>query len=224
MKLTTALFALTVLSPLGATTINLDLCNSGYIAGCGAQGATSTVDGNWTVSTGGGPFASATIGDLAAAGLAGTYLANDANSQWLGTSNTFSGLSNTVYTYRAIFNLPTGFNTVDIAGRWRSDNAGVDIQVNGISIPQSLLPSTISFAASQPWTSFSIDNLGSAFNVGGANTIDFLSFNNSLAHGFRVEFTGATASDSVPEPATVSLMGAALVGLGLWRRRQASRS
>ncbi len=220
--LLTALFAIGVSCPLFAVPINLDVCNSGYVPGCGAQGATSSLDGYWQVAAGSGSFGPATIGNLAVAGLTGAYLANDANSQWLGIDNVFNGSSNTVYTYRTTFTIPTGFDTVNIAGRWRSDNAGVDIQVNGISIPQALLPSSTSFNPSQPWTSFSIDNLSGVFNVGGTNTLDFLSFNNSIYHGFRVEFSNATADDAVPEPGTLVLLGSALLGLGVWRRGRAS--
>jgi hypothetical protein len=127
------------------------------------------------------------------------------------------------YNYRTTFNL-TGLDltTADIAGRWLTDNNGLDILINGNSFGE------ITGTLDSTFSDFSIPI---AFLLPGLNTLDFLVHNRSATvvsnpTSLIVQFTTATAdpttpSVDVPEPATLTLFGASLAGLWMVRRRRA---
>jgi hypothetical protein len=143
------------------------------------------------------------------------WLGDDSASAWIGPASDSSldgPLGN--YDYQTTFDL-TGFDptTASILGQWSMDNAGVDIIINGVSIS----PTSSDFTS---WTSFSIN---SNF-VAGINTLDFVINNQGGPTGLRVEMSGTAelaATDSVPEPTTMVLLGAGLSVLGVLRRRKA---
>jgi hypothetical protein len=129
-------------------------------------------------------------------GNPGAWLANTPTAQWIGPrENTAAaagapasdgGEAPGVYVYRTTLDL-TGFDleSVDITGRWASDNNGVEIRVNGTSVG---FPNTANtFSTLVPFT---INNLSfPGLLTTGVNTIDFVVENASLG------FTGLLVED-----------------------------
>src|SRR5205823_3401283 len=121
----------------------------------------------------------------------GPWLTDNAASAWIAPSssafgpNQPNGTAN--YWYETTFDL-TGLNpaTAVIMGQWATDNAGIDILINGVRTKQA---NSQQFTA---WTSFLIN---SGF-VAGMNTVTF-ELNNGAGEsgsdgptGLRVEMTG----------------------------------
>ncbi|MFT5413535.1 MAG: hypothetical protein ACI9NC_006290, partial [Verrucomicrobiales bacterium] len=69
---------------------------------------------------------------LAMGALPGAWVANSANSRWIGPTPDTNGAQG-LYTFRTTFDL-LGFDpaTAVIFGRWTSDNAGVEVRLNGV--------------------------------------------------------------------------------------------
>lgn len=120
------------------------------------------------------------------------------------------------YVFRTTFNL-TGLDptTALIGGQWLTDNRGMDILLNGVSLGFTTSNPPENFTA---WTEFAIT---SGFQAG-LNTLDFLVRNDGGDSGnplgLRVEMTG-TASP-VPLPAAAWLLLSGLVGFGALGRRR----
>ncbi len=140
------------------------------------------------------------------------WLGDDAASAWIGP-NSDSSLDGPVgsYDYRTTFSL-SGFvpSSASISGFWSTDNEGVDILLNGVATGQSI-PSAASY------TSFTPFDLTSGF-VSGTNTLDFIVNNDGGPTGLRVEVTGTATPLPIPEPASIALVGTALLGIGALRR------
>ncbi|MEM7395107.1 MAG: hypothetical protein AAF492_22475, partial [Verrucomicrobiota bacterium] len=97
----------------------------------------------------------------------GIWLQNDADARWIDST----GAENSVdlvgdYIYRTTFSLPecADLSTVQIGGEWSSDNAGLDILINGLSSGNA---NPIQFGGASPF-------LINAGFVAGLNTLDFV--------------------------------------------------
>lgn len=150
----------------------------------------------------------------------GPYFVGNNLSRWIvpnnnPTSGNSAGDNAPVgdYTFRTTFDL-TGFDftTAAITGGWATDNAGIEIRLNGVSKGFGHLANFTS--------GFSAFSLTSGFQAG-INTIDFVVNNASGATGnpvaLRVEMTGT--ANQVPEPEGLALVGMALLAAGVARRR-----
>ena len=118
-----------------------------------------------------------------------------------------------LYIYRTTFSL-AGLNptTANIVGQWAADNSGTNILINGVAVG----------ATSGGFGAFSAFSISSGF-VAGLNTLDFLVNNLSGPTALRVEMTGTASpiSAAIPEPASLFLVGAGMIVVGLRRRRRA---
>ncbi len=141
------------------------------------------------------------------------YMADNTSSRWIGPNND-ADLTGPVGTfiYRTTFSL-AGFapGTASILGGWSTDNNGLDILLNGVSL-----------GFTTPFTSFSSGfspfAISSGF-VAGVNTLDFVVNNGGLPTALRVEMSGTAA---VPEPSSLALLagaGTSALLLVLRRRR-----
>ena len=146
--------------------------------------------------------------------------ASSATSRWIAPTTVRDHPAGD-YTFRTTFDL-TGFlpGTASIAGKWATDNAGLNILLNGISLGFT----SSGFTA---YSSFAVTSGNPAF-LAGLNNLDFV-INNAASvdanpAGLRVEVTGDATVAAVPVPPTalLAVVGFGTVGLGrLVRRRRA---
>lgn len=207
-----------------------------------------TADGNWYVaSNSSGTFLSqafVTINNSYPVQNAGPWLANNANdingvgagSSWVVPGNNQgSTYINSAYYYSTQFSLAgTQASTASINGYWLADDYGGGVFLNGVTVNQASLP--IFGGLGGPMVPFSISNgnanLGQATFNGGQNTLTFGVVNDSTNHGtsnggntptgVRVVFSNASVNgaDSVPEPSSILLIGAGLLGCGIFAHRR----
>jgi PEP-CTERM motif len=219
----------------------VDLLNNGvYSTGVGPTGiplSQGVVDThyNFTQSTtypgvfGTPNFAVAQTGPPTGSAPIGPWIANTGSSTWIGPNNDGSLGPTGYYDYRTTVDL-SGFDAVSaiLRGQWVTDNAGIDILVDGVSTGQS-----IAHGAGTAGDPYSFTHFTSFALTGfqpGENTIDFIvnnePFDGPNPTGLQVNFTEATAN--TPEPGTFGLIGFGLLSVcsisGYKRRRNAGTS
>lgn len=131
------------------------------------------------------------------------WIANTTTSRWIGPNTDSADGPVGDYTYRTTFTL-SSFVTASITGQWSTDNAGLDILINGISTGF-----TTSFENFGNLNNFSIS---SGFVVG-TNTLEFRLNNGGGGGptGLRVANIQGTFTPAVPEPSTI--LGSLAIGL-----------
>jgi len=187
--------------------------------------ADNSIDANWTVrylgtvwpTTAATPAATPAYAVVTSWPVApvGPWIGYDGISNWISPSLVPSSGNVTsapgYYAFTTSFTVSAGnLASYFIHGRFAVDNAVVYVMVNnnytGIS-----LAGEYNYAQ---WTSFDINNLSGWFAEGN-NTLTFLvqnlSGSSSNPVGLRVE---------IPEPGTLALVGLALVGFGVARKRK----
>lgn len=145
--------------------------------------------------------------------IAGPWIDNSAESKWIAPEFNTSGSAGGAgvlgnYEYELVFDLdgldPT---TAQVSGLWASDNAGLDILINGVSTGHT----------NNQFGSLSAFFIEDGF-VDGENTLTFVLNNASAGFtGLRVEGLTGSAAPSVPEPATGLLV---LLGVAATVRRR----
>ncbi|MGD0233892.1 MAG: PEP-CTERM sorting domain-containing protein [Syntrophorhabdales bacterium] len=143
------------------------------------------------------------------------WVANTANSQWIGLQSTARYYSAGLYDYDITFDL-TGLNpaTAVITGEFAADNNAV-IYLNGTSTGATT--PTLGFSSFTPFT------ISSGF-VSGVNTLKFQVTN--LADvatfggptGLQVQLSGT--ANSVPEPLSLLFLGAGVAGMAVIGRKK----
>ncbi len=149
----------------------------------------------------------------------GPWGANSATSKWISPQASYQqGETDPAgdSVFATTFDL-TGLNLADVWVTlwWGVDNLITDVMLNGVSIGHTFPGGDFTFPQPGPVT------LSSGF-AAGVNTLEFHTQNfpaevgNPL--GLRVEFT--SEDGTIPEPATLSLLGIGLVGLSIAARRR----
>jgi hypothetical protein len=146
----------------------------------------------------------------------GPYLGDNATSAWIGPNNQgdLHGVVGT-YDYRTTFTLTAAqASAFLVTGNWATDNAGLDILINGQSTGNHIGSALGSYAGFEQYTPFQI---GSGFQSGD-NTLDFLVYNGSEGSNtddnptaLRVD--GIVGTTVAPEPSSFAVFG--FLGLGM---------
>jgi hypothetical protein len=153
------------------------------------------------------------------------WIANGPDSKWIAPqADQSGGNSPGNYTYQLVFDL-TGFDPASavLTGRWSSDNAGVEVRLNG-------QPTGVTFDGN--FGAFSPEFTLRAGFIAGANTLDFVVNNAGDSvnpTGFRAELRGTAELEAPPgtppqivrqpEPVTVSFKDPARFSVGVYGSR-----
>lgn len=125
--------------------------------------------------------------------VAGPWMANTANSKWIGPRFNTAASAGGDYEYFLVFDL-SGFDpgTAIIKGRWASDNDGTEIVLNGWA---TMTPTRNQFSSYTDFTFISEQNVF----IEGTNTLAFRVNNSAVGYtGLRVELSGTALPPGSP--------------------------
>ena len=156
------------------------------------------------------------------------YVPDDSKSTWIGPNNDhqLDGPGGK-YIYETTFSL-TGLvpSTAQISGVWTTDNAGLDILINGHSTGQTIAYGSGTVSDPYSYAEFHPFTITSGF-VSGLNTLDFVIMNGNGGSdtagptALRVEMSGT--ANVIPEPASLvtwGLLGVCLAARSWLRKRR----
>ncbi|MGH9614103.1 MAG: PEP-CTERM sorting domain-containing protein [Bryobacteraceae bacterium] len=201
------------------------------------NGAAGTADLNWTlvggtayVTNNGFPFP--------------YWFADNSTSSWISPQASYNPGSgdprDSVFEFQTTFTLPQNFNFASIMFQAATDNALLDVQLNGSSVGFPLTPETL------PGDNFTTNVIaqGSGFASGlgspltitngflaGTNTLSFFVQNSATnadntgnPAGLNVAFSSDFTTSATPEPSSFLLLGSGLLlGGGFLRRRRLNK-
>ena len=140
------------------------------------------------------------------------------------TNGNNGGIGNYMYfVFRQTFDL-TGYDpsTADLQFKWGSDDVpGAVGWTPGFVFNGSAL---MGAGTSGAYALGNVVDLASGF-INGINTLDFYVEGNGQTDGLElstVSFSASSTTPSVPEPATLALVGLGLAGLGAMRRKKSA--
>jgi hypothetical protein len=217
------LAAALAITPTAQAQINL---STGLSAG-GAALAEGASDPFWSISTIGNaytPQSAVVLYDADNATCHCGILANAPTGQWISDVaqvNNGWGVGPTVFASRT-FDL-TGYNllSVTLTGNFSVMDGNIGLFLNGFLIPGT----TVFFPPNLPWQYLTSFSTGSGFNAG-LNTLEFRSnSSNAMWDGVMLRDTWVNGNqlNTVPEPASIALLGSGLLGMAIVARRRQSR-
>ena len=154
------------------------------------------------------------------------YIVDSPTSAWIGPSGANNDLfgndpNGGYYDYQTTFTLPVGSNAV--TGLWATDNAGVDILVNGHSSGNTIGTIPGQYQGYKAYTHFTLSN---GFNNNGSATVDFIVYNEgATSTALRVDsLQGATVAPEPSSFAVFGFLGLGMAGLMLKARKRSTAS
>ena len=157
--------------------------------------------------------------------------ATSSNANWISAEGRDPNLDPNLdgtYEYQLRFFLASNAASLTISGNWAADNRGSDILLNGVSSGETTGP--VGANGYTELTSFVVSGTGHA----GWNDLDFDTVNFAQNGGnptglLVMDISGFYTPEDIvphsvaaaPEPASIAILGAGLLGIGVIRRKRA---